>query len=122
MIDRRALSKMKPGSVLINVARGPLVVEADLVEALRSGKLSAAGLDVTEVEPLPASSPLWQLSNVVITPHVGGQSRARIGQMTDFFCENLRRFQQGEPLNNLVDKKLGYPIRRDPSKSPCESN
>jgi D-3-phosphoglycerate dehydrogenase len=122
MIDRRALSKMKPGGVLINVARGPLVVEADLAEALRSGKLSAAGLDVTEIEPLPVSSPLWQLSNVVITPHVAGQSRARIDQMTDFFCENLRRFQRGAPLNNLVDKKLGYPIRRAPSESPCESN
>jgi D-3-phosphoglycerate dehydrogenase len=125
MIDRRAFSKMRPGAVLINVARGPLVVEADLVEALLSGKLSAAGLDVTEVEPLPASSPLWQLPNVVITPHVGGQSRARIDQMTDFFCENLRRFRSGEPLNNLVDKTLGYPVRRSAtiaSISPCESN
>jgi len=121
MIDRRAFSKMKPGSVLINVARGPLVVEAGLVDALRSGQLFAAGLDVTEVEPLPASSPLWELPNVVITPHVGGQSRVRIDQMTDFFCENLRRFQGGRPLNNLVDKNLGYPIRRASPKSPGES-
>jgi D-3-phosphoglycerate dehydrogenase len=64
---------------------------------------------------------LWQLPNVVITPHVGGQSRVRIDQMTDFFCENLRRYQSGRPLNNLVDKKLGYPIRRASSESPCES-
>src|SRR5262249_38517725 len=72
MIDRRALNLMRRGSLLINVARGPLVVDADLVEALDSGHLAGAGLDVTAEEPLPAESPLWSQPNVIITPHVGG--------------------------------------------------
>ena len=111
MIDAAALTNMKPGSILINVARGPLVVETALIAALRSGHLAGAGLDVTEEEPLKASSPLWEMPNVIITPHVGGQSRLRIDQMTDFFCDNLRRYLAGEPLRNLVDKRLGYPTR-----------
>ncbi|HQU44181.1 MAG TPA: NAD(P)-dependent oxidoreductase, partial [Pirellulales bacterium] len=72
--------------------------------------LAGAGLDVTETEPLPADSPLWELPNVIITPHVGGQSATRIDDMTDFFCENLRRWQAGRPLLNLVDKNLGFPV------------
>jgi phosphoglycerate dehydrogenase-like enzyme len=111
MIDEAALAKMKPGSFLINVARGPLVVERALVAALASGHLAGAGLDVTEIEPLPATSGLWELPNVIITPHVGGQSHLRIDQMTDFFCENLRRYLSGRPLKNLVDKQLGFPVR-----------
>jgi D-3-phosphoglycerate dehydrogenase len=99
------------GALLINVARGPLVVEADLVAALEIGRLSGAGLDVTEEEPLAATSKLWELPNVVITPHVGGQSKRRIDQMTDFFCANLGRYLAGQPLTNLVDKQLGFPPR-----------
>ncbi|HEV7223435.1 MAG TPA: D-2-hydroxyacid dehydrogenase [Pirellulales bacterium] len=110
MIDAAALARMKPGSILINVARGPLVVEAALVEALVSGHLAGAGLDVTEHEPLPPASPLWELPQVIITPHVGGQSARRIDDMTDFFCENLRRWLAGEPLANLIDKRLGFPV------------
>jgi len=109
MIDRRALSLLRAGSFLINVARGPLVVEADLIAALKSGQLAGAGLDVTAEEPLPADSPLWSQPHVIITPHVGGQSATRIDDMTNFFCENLRRWQAGERLQNLVDKRLGYP-------------
>ena len=111
MIDARRLALLKPGSLLMNVARGQLVVENDLVAALESGHLSGAGLDVAAQEPLPPSSRLWDLPNVIITPHVGGQSARRIDDMTDFFCENLRRYQSGEPLVNLVDKRLGYPVR-----------
>lgn len=111
MIDRRALATMKRGALLVNVARGPLVVEADLVEALQNGHLAGAALDVTEEEPLAMSSRLWDIRNVIITPHVGGQSRLRIDQMTDFFCDNLRRYLQDRPLVNLVDKTLGYPRR-----------
>ncbi len=109
MIDGRALKLMKPGSILINVARGPLVVEAELVAALESGHLAGAGLDVTAEEPLPIDSALWSAPNVIITPHVGGQSARRIDDMTDFFCANLRRYMAGERLANLVDKRLGYP-------------
>ncbi|HVA45766.1 MAG TPA: D-2-hydroxyacid dehydrogenase [Pirellulales bacterium] len=110
MIDARALAQMKRSAILVNMARGPLVVEPALVEALRADRLAGAGLDVTQTEPLPADSPLWDLPNVIITPHVGGQSAPRIDDMTDFFCENLRRWQAGRPLLNLVDKNLGFPV------------
>ena len=110
MIDAAALAAMKPGSILINVARGPLVVESAMVDSLRSGHLAGAGLDVTEIEPLPPASPLWDMPQVIITPHVGGQSATRIDDMTNFFCENLRRWLAGEPLLNLIDKHLGFPV------------
>lgn len=113
MIDGRALALMRPGSFLINVARGPLVVEADLLAALEAGHLAGAGLDVTAEEPLPADSPLWSQPNVIITPHVGGQCARRIDDMTDFFCANLRRWRSGAPLANLVDKRLGYPMPQE---------
>lgn len=111
MIDAPEIARMKPGALLINMARGPLVVESALVSALRSGHLGGAGLDVTEIEPLPPESPLWELPNCIITPHVGGQSATRIDDMTNFFCENLLRRQAGRPLVNLVDKQLGFPPR-----------
>jgi D-3-phosphoglycerate dehydrogenase len=112
MIDAAALGRMKPGAVLINVARGPVVVEADLVDALESGHLGGAGLDVTETEPLPPSSRLWNCPGVLITPHLGAQSARRVDDTVDFFCENMRRRLDGRPLLNLVDKRLGFP-RRD---------
>lgn len=109
LIAAPQLACIKPGAVLINVARGPVVVEAELVAALQSGQLAGAGLDVTEIEPLPAQSPLWELPNVIITPHVGAQAARRESDVTDFFCENLRRYSAGLPLWNLVDKELGFP-------------
>ncbi|MCL4202557.1 MAG: D-2-hydroxyacid dehydrogenase [Pirellulaceae bacterium] len=109
MIAARELALLKPGSIVINVARGPCVNEADLIAALDSGHLGGAGLDVTEVEPLPESSRLWELPNVLITPHVGAQGRTRDDDVTNLFCENLRRFQLGLPLWNYVDKQLGFP-------------
>jgi phosphoglycerate dehydrogenase-like enzyme len=112
MIDAAAIQKMKPGSMLVNVARGPLVVERDLVAALESGHLAGAAMDVTEQEPLPASSKLWDLPQVIITPHVGGQAGWRNDKITDLFCRNLSRWRKGEPLINfLADKRLGFPIR-----------
>ena len=111
MIAARELAQLKKGSLLVNVARGPLVVERDLVAALESGHLAGAAVDVTEQEPLATTSLLWEMPNVIITPHVAGQSRVRIDQMTDFFCDNLARYQSGRPLRNLVDKQLGFPIR-----------
>ena len=92
---------MKPGAVLVNVARGPLVVESDLVAALESGHLAGAVMDVTEQEPLPPSSKLWDLPQVIITPHVGGQAAWRNDKITDLFCRNLVRWKQGQPLINF---------------------
>ncbi len=109
MINADRLARLPKGALLVNMARGRLVVEDDLVAALESGQLGGAGLDVTAVEPLPPDSRLWELPNVIITPHVGGQSATRIDDMTDFFCDNLQRFQSGQPLRNLVVKELGFP-------------
>jgi D-3-phosphoglycerate dehydrogenase len=111
LFDRERFARMKRGSIFLNMARGKLVVEAALVEALESGHLYAAGADVAAEEPLPASSKLWDLPNMLITPHVAGQSALRSDNMTNFFCDNLRRYLNGEPLRNLVDKRLGFPIR-----------
>jgi phosphoglycerate dehydrogenase-like enzyme len=109
MIAAPQLARMKTDALLINVARGPIVVEKDLVAALESGHVAGAGLDVTEIEPLPAESRLWDLPNVIITPHVGAQSRFRADVATNLVCENLRRYFSGRPLINFVDKRLGYP-------------
>ena len=109
MIDANALKLMKPASILINVARGPIVDEAALIDVLNRGHVQAAGLDVTEVEPLPPTSSLWEMPNVIITPHVGAQSAKGVDDSTDFFCKNLRHYLAGEPLDNLVDKALGFP-------------
>ena len=116
MIDARRLALLPKGAIVINVARGPLVVERDLVAALESGHLGGAGLDVTEIEPLPPESKLWNNPNVIITPHVGGQSATRIDDMTNFFCDNLARYLIGRPLCNLVDKRLGFPL---PEPASC---
>jgi phosphoglycerate dehydrogenase-like enzyme len=110
MLDERRLALMKPGSVLVNMARGPIVVEEALVDALESGHLWGAGLDVTYTEPLPADSRLWTAPNLILTPHVGGQCATRIEDMTNFFCENLQRYRQGQPLKNVTDKQLGFPF------------
>ncbi|QGJ68737.1 Phosphoglycerate dehydrogenase [Planctomycetales bacterium 10988] len=115
MIRAEHFALMKPSALFVNVARGPLVVERDLVKALKAKKIAGAVMDVTEVEPLAENSELWEMPNVIITPHVGGQSARRIDDMTDFFCENLKRWQRGEPLKNLVEKTLGFPIPQEKS-------
>lgn len=109
LIAARQLNRMRPDSILINVARGPVVNELDLIAALQAGHLGGAGLDVTELEPLPVESPLWEMPNVIITPHVGAQSQRRADDTTDLICENLRRYFAGRKLINVVDKQLGYP-------------
>lgn len=108
-IDGSVLDAMKHGSFLINVARGQVVDEQALIERLQSGHITAAGVDVTEVEPLPQSSPLWNLPNVLITPHVGAQAACRVDDTTRMICANLKRYLANEPLFNLVDKRLGFP-------------
>jgi len=112
IIGPEALARMKPQSLLVNVARGPLVVTDELVRALQAGRLAGAVVDVTDPEPLAAQSELWDMPNVIITPHVGGQGASRADDITRLFCENLRRWRSGQPLvNYLADKRLGFPIR-----------
>jgi phosphoglycerate dehydrogenase-like enzyme len=112
IITAERLAKMKQGALLANMARGPLVVTDDLIAALASEHLAGAVMDVTDPEPLPPDNRLWTFPNVIITPHVGGQSSWRIDAMTKLFCRNLTRWQRGLPLiNYLTDKTLGFPIR-----------
>jgi len=109
LISAERLAMLRRGAYLINVGRGVTVDEAAMIEALRSGHLAGAALDVTAVEPLPPESPLWQMEQVIISPHASGRSPSANGdRRTAIFCENLRRFYAGEPLINLVDREAGY--------------
>ncbi len=107
LIDARAFKLMRSGAFLINTARGPIVDEAALVEALRQGEISGAGLDVTAVEPLAMDSPLLQLENVVVLPHIGSASLATRGKMADIAVANLRAGLAGEPLPHAVNRAVG---------------
>ena len=106
IIDSELLTKLPRGACLINGARGGLVVEADLIQALESGHLSHAVLDVTRKEPLPANDPLWQARNITITPHVASVTNAKSGAR--LIAQNIRRIQAGETPHHLVDPKAGY--------------
>jgi phosphoglycerate dehydrogenase-like enzyme len=108
LIGAQELSAMKPNAFLVNVARGPVVDEQALVAALRSGALAGAGLDVFEREPLPPESPLYDLANVILTPHVAGSSVCYNERLTRLFADNLRRYLAGEPLWNVIDRERGY--------------
>ncbi len=108
LIDARALSLMKRSAVLINVGRGPVVVEEALIAALRGGVIAGAGLDVFEREPLSTDSPLYEMENVIITPHVSGASPTYFDRAIPLFCENLRRYLAGVPMLNVVDPERGY--------------
>lgn len=108
LIDEAALRAMKPGAMLLNVARGAVVDEPALVRALREGRLAGAGLDVFEEEPLPAASPLWSMENVIITPHVAGLTPHYHERIMDLFAQNLRRYLASEPLLNQVHRDRNY--------------
>ena len=108
LIGRRELDAIKRGALLVNVARGKLVDDAAVVDALRDGRLGGAALDVFSEEPLPASSPYWGLPNVIVTPHTSGAMQDYWTPLVALFAENLRRFEKGEPLLNIVDKVSGY--------------
>jgi phosphoglycerate dehydrogenase-like enzyme len=107
-ISREVLAVMKKTAWIVNIARGPIIDEAALVDALRDGRIGGAGLDTFVSEPLPADSPLWSLPNVVVTPHASNSS-PRVRQRTlTLFVENVRRFKAGLPLLNRVDFEVGY--------------
>jgi len=108
LFDARRIAQMRPESYLINVGRGAIVVLEDLVSALRAGRLAGAALDVFEIEPLPADHPLWDFSNVIITPHTAGYSPLIAQRHKALLVENLRRFAHGEPLLNQVHKHLWF--------------
>lgn len=108
MIGAEELAMMKPDAVLINIARGPVVDEEALIAALRDGAIAGAALDVFNQEPLPATSPLWDMENVIVTPHFSAGSDRYSERVAAIACENLRRYLAGEPLRNVVDLDRGY--------------
>lgn len=108
MMDARAFSLMKKTALLINMARGSVVDEAALAEALKNGGIAGAGSDVFEAEPLRAESPLWDLPNMVITPHCTPEMPDMPGNCVEIICENIRRYRAGEPLRNAAVKRDVY--------------
>jgi phosphoglycerate dehydrogenase-like enzyme len=108
LLGAAALARMKPGALLVNVARGGIVDEVALADALASGRLGGAAFDVFEQEPLPESSPLWGAPNLLVTPHVAGLTRDYMERVGAIFFENVRRIERGEPLINEIDRTRGY--------------
>lgn len=108
IIGRRELDRMKRGALLINIARGKLIDDAAVIEALGDGRLGGAALDVFTREPLEAESPYWDLPNVIVTPHTSGAMQDYWTPLVALFSDNLRRFERGEALVNIVDKIAGY--------------
>jgi phosphoglycerate dehydrogenase-like enzyme len=107
-IGARELAAMRPHALIVNIGRGGLINQAALVEALQQRRIGGAALDVSDPEPLPADSPLWQLENVIISPHIAGMSRRYEQRAAQLFAENLRRYLEGRPLLNLVSRERGY--------------
>ncbi len=108
MFGESEFALMKPSAYFINVSRGKLVQTSALLATLKNNKLAGAGLDVTDPEPLPANHPLWDIPNLIITPHIAGQSQLAYTRTSAVFVENVKRFVQGLPLVNIVDKVKGY--------------
>jgi phosphoglycerate dehydrogenase-like enzyme len=108
MINRKTIAMMKDGAWLVNIARGAVVDTDALVDALDSGKVGAAFLDVTDPEPLPAGHTLWDRDNVLITPHIAARAELSGARANELMLENMRRFAAGEPLLNVVDREAGY--------------
>ena len=108
MFNAAAFQAMKPEAFLVNIARGDLCNEHDLLQALQEQRIAGAALDVFQREPLPADSPFWHLPNVFISPHVSGLTPAYDDRAATIFAENLRRYMAGQPLYNVIDKAKGY--------------
>ncbi len=106
--DMKKFKLMKPTSYFINIGRGKTVTEQDLIKALKDGTIAGAGLDVFETEPLTATSELWKLENVIITPHYSGWTPEYTNRVVDIFCSNLNSYLKNKPMPTLVDKKRGY--------------
>ncbi len=108
LISSARIARMKPSAYLINIARGEVIDQGALIEALKRGAIAGAALDVFAEEPLPPSSPLWKLENAVLTPHIAGGSPKYFNRIVSIFADNLERYLGGQSLNNQVDKRLGY--------------
>jgi phosphoglycerate dehydrogenase-like enzyme len=108
LIGRAELARLPRTAIVVNVGRGAVIDEPELVAALREGRLAGAALDVFETEPLPADSPLWDLPNVLITPHTATGSVHENALIVRLFADNLARYVEGRPLLNLFDPRRGY--------------
>lgn len=108
LVNAAAFNAMKPGTLLVDVSRGGVVVQADLIAALQSGKIAGAGLDVFEVEPLPEDNPLWGMVNVILSPHCSSVFDGWEDASVQMFSDNLHRFLAGERLYNIIDPDRGY--------------
>lgn len=108
MIGAKEFAAMKPIGVFINIGRGAVVDEPALIDALQTKRILGAALDVFVEEPLPKTSPLWKLENVLLSPHSADHTATWLHETVDFFIENFHRYTKGEPLQNIVDKQAGY--------------
>jgi phosphoglycerate dehydrogenase-like enzyme len=108
LMSTAEFNAMKPEAIIMNVGRGPVIDEAAVAEALKTKRIRAAVLDVFEVEPLPADSPLWDMDNVLISAHTADHTKDWLNDAAMFFVEQFARWKKGEPLKNIVDKKAGY--------------
>lgn len=108
MVDREAIGLMKPECVFVNVGRGGVVDETALIEALREERIAGAALDVFRDEPLPPESPLWDLSNVLLSPHTAALAESENRRLVELFQENLRRYLDKDPLLNRVNPEMLY--------------
>jgi len=108
LISDAEFAAMKPSAIVINVGRGPVIDQAALVRALAAKQIRGAGLDVFEHEPIPKGDPIWSLENVLISPHTADHTSTWLNQAMQFFVEQYERFRNGKPLENVVNKHLGY--------------
>jgi phosphoglycerate dehydrogenase-like enzyme len=108
LIGETELGAMKPDAVIVNIGRGPVIVEAALVRALEERRIRGAALDVFDAEPLPQGHPFYKLDNVLLSPHCADHTPTWLDDTMRFFLDNFERYRKGEPLRNVVDKRLGY--------------
>jgi glyoxylate/hydroxypyruvate reductase len=108
LLSRARIQMLAPGAIVVNIARGQVLDEQALTEALEQGRLGGAALDVFTVEPLPADSPLWRRTDVLVSPHSASTLPSENGAIVDLFCDNLRRYLDGRPLRNRYRREDGY--------------
>jgi phosphoglycerate dehydrogenase-like enzyme len=108
LVSRERIGRLRRGAIFVNVGRGDVVDEQALVDALRDGRIAGAALDVFAEEPLPPDSPLWEMENVIVSPHTAAQSLRENERIVELFGENVRRYLAGEELRTPIDTTLFY--------------